>query len=267
MRSTRSPRCSPARSTWRTTPPAAFVEAASMKRVAARSTWWSRPTAATRSTATSTKPSRAWRRRNGSSAGGGIIVMAAACGDGVPGDGAFAEVVASRRTPEDLVGAGVAPSSTAGRPRCSEGCCNGPRLALQRRVERRHDSRRAAVPVARPGHGGRPRRWPRLGGAGRRGASCPKARSTVVTASPQGANQSLTSMSGIECGPSERRAALRLCRPRRSPARSGDAAARSRGTGRCGAHARDRRRQAPAVARDPPHVGLRPPRHHDRGRA
>ena len=40
---------------------------------------------------------------------GGIIVMAAACGDGIPGDGAFAEVVASARTPEDLIGAGAGP--------------------------------------------------------------------------------------------------------------------------------------------------------------
>jgi nickel-dependent lactate racemase len=34
---------------------------------------------------------------------GGIIVMAAACVDGVPGDGAFAQVLAAARTPEDLV--------------------------------------------------------------------------------------------------------------------------------------------------------------------
>jgi nickel-dependent lactate racemase len=34
---------------------------------------------------------------------GGIIVMAAACVDGLPGDGAFARVLAEARTPEDLV--------------------------------------------------------------------------------------------------------------------------------------------------------------------
>jgi nickel-dependent lactate racemase len=36
---------------------------------------------------------------------GGIIVMAAACGDGIPGDGAFARVLAAARTPDDLVDA------------------------------------------------------------------------------------------------------------------------------------------------------------------
>jgi lactate racemase len=40
---------------------------------------------------------------------GGIIVMAAACGDGIPGGGAFADVVARARTPEDLVGAAGGP--------------------------------------------------------------------------------------------------------------------------------------------------------------
>ncbi len=40
---------------------------------------------------------------------GGIIVMAAACGDGIPGDGAFAEVVALARTPDDLIGAAGGP--------------------------------------------------------------------------------------------------------------------------------------------------------------
>jgi nickel-dependent lactate racemase len=36
---------------------------------------------------------------------GGIIVMVAACSDGIPGDGAFAKVLASARTPGDLVDA------------------------------------------------------------------------------------------------------------------------------------------------------------------
>jgi nickel-dependent lactate racemase len=36
---------------------------------------------------------------------GGIIVMAAACGDGIPGAGAFARVLAAARTPDDLVDA------------------------------------------------------------------------------------------------------------------------------------------------------------------
>ena len=40
---------------------------------------------------------------------GGIIVMAAACEDGVPGDGAFARLLAEARTPADLVGAAGAP--------------------------------------------------------------------------------------------------------------------------------------------------------------
>jgi nickel-dependent lactate racemase len=35
---------------------------------------------------------------------GGIIVMAAACGDGVPADGAFARVLAASRDPLDLIG-------------------------------------------------------------------------------------------------------------------------------------------------------------------
>jgi nickel-dependent lactate racemase len=34
---------------------------------------------------------------------GGIIVMAAACVDGIPGEGAFARVLAGARTPEDLI--------------------------------------------------------------------------------------------------------------------------------------------------------------------
>jgi nickel-dependent lactate racemase len=36
---------------------------------------------------------------------GGIIVMAAACSDGIPGEGAFARVLAAARTPDDLVDA------------------------------------------------------------------------------------------------------------------------------------------------------------------
>jgi nickel-dependent lactate racemase len=40
---------------------------------------------------------------------GGIIVMAAACEDGVPGDGAFARLLAQAHTPDDLVGAAGAP--------------------------------------------------------------------------------------------------------------------------------------------------------------
>jgi len=40
---------------------------------------------------------------------GGIIVMAAACGDGIPGDGAFAEVLSRSRTPDDLVNAAGGP--------------------------------------------------------------------------------------------------------------------------------------------------------------
>jgi nickel-dependent lactate racemase len=39
-------------------------------------------------------------------ADGGIIVMAAACGDGVPGEGAFARILAAASTPGELVGAG-----------------------------------------------------------------------------------------------------------------------------------------------------------------
>jgi lactate racemase len=40
---------------------------------------------------------------------GGIIVMAAACGDGIPGGGAFAQVVAQARTPDDLIGVAGGP--------------------------------------------------------------------------------------------------------------------------------------------------------------
>jgi nickel-dependent lactate racemase len=40
---------------------------------------------------------------------GGIIVMAAACVDGVPGDGAFARVLATAGTPDDLVDAAGGP--------------------------------------------------------------------------------------------------------------------------------------------------------------
>jgi nickel-dependent lactate racemase len=40
---------------------------------------------------------------------GGIIVMAAACGDGIPGDGAFAGVLSRARTPDDLVDAAGGP--------------------------------------------------------------------------------------------------------------------------------------------------------------
>jgi nickel-dependent lactate racemase len=40
---------------------------------------------------------------------GGIIIMAAACRDGVPGEGAFARLLAGARTPADLVGADGGP--------------------------------------------------------------------------------------------------------------------------------------------------------------
>jgi nickel-dependent lactate racemase len=40
---------------------------------------------------------------------GGVIVMAAACEDGVPGDGAFARLLAAAQTAADLVGASGAP--------------------------------------------------------------------------------------------------------------------------------------------------------------
>ena len=40
---------------------------------------------------------------------GGIIVMAAACEDGIPGDGAFARILAEADTPDDLIGASGAP--------------------------------------------------------------------------------------------------------------------------------------------------------------
>ena len=39
-------------------------------------------------------------------ADGGIIVMAAACGDGVPGEGAFARILAAASTPAELAGSG-----------------------------------------------------------------------------------------------------------------------------------------------------------------
>jgi nickel-dependent lactate racemase len=42
-------------------------------------------------------------------ADGGIIVLAAACVDGVPASGAFAEVLAGARRPEDLISAGGGP--------------------------------------------------------------------------------------------------------------------------------------------------------------
>ncbi len=40
---------------------------------------------------------------------GGIIVMAAACEDGIPGDGAFARILAEADRPDDLIGASDAP--------------------------------------------------------------------------------------------------------------------------------------------------------------
>jgi nickel-dependent lactate racemase len=40
---------------------------------------------------------------------GGIIVMAAACEDGIPGDGAFARILAQADTPDDLIRASGAP--------------------------------------------------------------------------------------------------------------------------------------------------------------
>jgi lactate racemase len=43
-------------------------------------------------------------------ADGGIIVLAAACGDGVPEPGAFAEVLAGARRPEDLINADGGPA-------------------------------------------------------------------------------------------------------------------------------------------------------------
>jgi nickel-dependent lactate racemase len=41
---------------------------------------------------------------------GGVVVMAAACGDGVPGDGAFARLLDGALTPDDLVNAAEAPA-------------------------------------------------------------------------------------------------------------------------------------------------------------
>ncbi len=41
---------------------------------------------------------------------GGTVVMAAACADGVPVDGAFARLLATARTPEDLVAASAGPA-------------------------------------------------------------------------------------------------------------------------------------------------------------
>ncbi len=54
-------------------------------RSSGRSTSWSPPTAATRSTRTSTRPSRAWRPRRRSTRPGGTIICAAECRDGLPG--------------------------------------------------------------------------------------------------------------------------------------------------------------------------------------
>ncbi len=48
---------------------------------------------------------------------GGIIVMAAACVDGLPGNGAFAELLAGARSADDLIDARPARGSTGGRPR------------------------------------------------------------------------------------------------------------------------------------------------------
>ena len=87
---------------------------------------------------------------------GGIIVMAAACGDGIPADGAFAEVVALARTPDDLIGAARRPRTRplAG-PGARKGAATGPGMALQRRADRRDDRRRIARAGARPRHRGR----------------------------------------------------------------------------------------------------------------
>ena len=121
---------------------------------------------ATRSTATCTRRSRAWRRPSGSCATGGIIVMAAACADGVPDDGAFARVLAAAahaRRPGrragaaragPLAGPGARPRAAAG-PRSgssatgssattiARGACCGRSPTLTRRRRRRAGAGRA----------------------------------------------------------------------------------------------------------------------------
>ena len=69
---------------------------------------------------------------------GGIIVMAAACVDGIPGDGAFAEVLAGARSADDLIdarhGRGARPLAGPGdgsRPAAGRG------VALQRGIDGR----------------------------------------------------------------------------------------------------------------------------------
>ncbi len=65
---------------------------------------------------------------------GGIIVMAAACRDGVPGDGAFAGVLSALAPPGISSTPPGGRSSTAGRPRCWAGCCSGPRCGSTARA-------------------------------------------------------------------------------------------------------------------------------------
>ena len=66
---------------------------------------------------------------------GGIIVMAAACGDGIPGRRRLC-----RRSLAGPVRPGTSStrpegrSSTAGRPRCWDGCCSGPRCGSTARA-------------------------------------------------------------------------------------------------------------------------------------
>ena len=69
---------------------------------------------------------------------GGIVVMAAACEDGVPAGGAFARLLGEATTPAATRrGDAAAPSSTAGRPRCSAGCSPGPRSSSTARASSR----------------------------------------------------------------------------------------------------------------------------------
>ena len=76
-------------------------------------------------------------------ADGGIIVMAAACADGVPGDGAFARILERRLEPEELVrpgGPGRAGRVAGPGPRPGPGPGRG--LGLLRRAHRPVDRAR-----------------------------------------------------------------------------------------------------------------------------
>ena len=148
---------------------------------------------------------------------GGDIVMAAACGDGLPGGGAFAHLLDSASSPEALVAATGAPeldrwqAQVLGRvlQRAQVHLFSGGLSDDAVRGAQLHPVADLSQAVAAA---------TRRAGPGRGWRCCPRARSPwprwpAESPAPPTIIRSLTLMSGIESWASVRRAAVRLRRP------------------------------------------------------